>query len=44
MNLTDPDTGRMPQIGSYAVDTSGIKVVGDWINLLTVADCTSPTE
>jgi uncharacterized repeat protein (TIGR03806 family) len=44
MTLTDPDTGRMPQIGSYAVDTSGIKVVGDWINLLTVADCTSPTE
>jgi uncharacterized repeat protein (TIGR03806 family) len=44
MNLTDPDTGRMPQIGSYAVDTSGVNVVGAWINALTAADCTSATQ
>jgi hypothetical protein len=44
MNLTDPDTGRMPQIGSYAVDTNATQVVGNWIDSLTTADCTSATE
>lgn len=27
----DPDKGRMPQIGSWVPDTSGLAVVGDWI-------------
>ena len=40
MNLTDPDTGRMPQIGSYTVDTSATGVVGSWIDSLT--DCNQP--
>jgi hypothetical protein len=44
MNLTDPDTGRMPQIGTYAVDTNATQVVGNWIDSLTTADCTSATE
>jgi uncharacterized repeat protein (TIGR03806 family) len=39
MNVADPDAGRMPQIASYVVDTNATQVVGDWINSLTVADC-----
>ncbi len=39
MNLADPATGRMPQIGSYVVDTNAVSLVGDWIHMLTAADC-----
>jgi len=39
MNLPDPATGRMPQIGSYAVDGDAVGLVGDWITSLTIADC-----
>jgi hypothetical protein len=39
MNLADPATGRMPQIGSYVVDTNAVSLVGDWIHALTAADC-----
>jgi uncharacterized repeat protein (TIGR03806 family) len=44
MTLTDPDTGRMPQIGTYAVDASATQIVGNWIDSLSAADCTSATE
>jgi hypothetical protein len=47
MSVADPDSGRMPQIASYAVDTgavgvtgTSVGVVGDWIDSLTNADCT----
>ncbi len=43
MNVADPDEGRMPQIASYQVDTSGVGVVGDWITSLKDTDCTSET-
>lgn len=35
MNIANPESGRMPQIGSYAVDSKGVGVVGDWIDSLT---------
>ena len=28
----DPDKGRMPQIGSYVVDTAGVQLIADWID------------
>jgi hypothetical protein len=31
----DPNKGRMPQIGSYVVDTAGAKLIADWIDALT---------
>lgn len=34
MSQADPDLGRMPQIGSYAVDGDGVTVVNDWIRSL----------
>jgi uncharacterized repeat protein (TIGR03806 family) len=40
MNVADPTAGRMPLIASYAVDTKAVTVVGDWIDSLTLADCT----
>ena len=39
MKELDPDSGRMPQIGSYAADTDGVSLVGSWIDSLTDADC-----
>jgi uncharacterized repeat protein (TIGR03806 family) len=27
-----PNEGRMPQIGTYKVDTDGVQLIGDWIN------------
>jgi uncharacterized repeat protein (TIGR03806 family) len=27
-----PNEGRMPQIGTYQVDTAGVKLMGDWID------------
>jgi len=35
MSEANPDKGRMPQVGSYAVDADGVKAVGDWIDSLT---------
>ena len=35
MNQADPDNGRMPQIGSYAIDTNAVTLVGNWINAIT---------
>ena len=35
MNQSDPDQGRMPQIGTYAIDDSAQKLVSQWINSLT---------
>jgi uncharacterized repeat protein (TIGR03806 family) len=37
MNEADPMKGRMPQIGSWATDTAGTTVVGDWIK--SIATC-----
>ena len=34
MGQADPDLGRMPQIGSYAVDGNAVTVVDDWIRSL----------
>ena len=31
MNESDENNGRMPQIASYAIDSSAVSVVGDWI-------------
>ena len=27
-----PDKGRMPQIGSYVVDSDGVQLIADWID------------
>lgn len=35
MNQSDPDKGRMPQIGSYVIDDPAQKLVAQWINALT---------
>ncbi|HEX3777256.1 MAG TPA: hypothetical protein VHV51_22440 [Polyangiaceae bacterium] len=35
MNQADPDSGRMPQIGSYVVDADAMKIVGDWIDSIS---------
>jgi uncharacterized repeat protein (TIGR03806 family) len=32
----DPDKGRMPQIGSYVVDTAGAQLIADWIDSVKV--------
>jgi uncharacterized repeat protein (TIGR03806 family) len=37
MAEVDPDSGRMPQIGSYAVDGAAVTLVDDWIRSLS--DC-----
>lgn len=37
MNEADPMKGRMPQVGSFAVDHDGTTVVGDWIKGLPAA-------
>ena len=34
MNQADPDNGRMPQIGSYAIDAKAQALVLQWINSL----------
>ena len=39
MNQTDPDKGRMPQIGSYAIDDPAQKLISDWINSLPANAC-----
>ena len=31
----DPDKGRMPAIGSYVIDTSGVQVIAEWIDSIT---------
>ena len=31
MNVDTPEKGRMPQIATYAIDTGGLAVVGDWL-------------
>jgi len=36
MNQLDPNSGRMPAIGTYEVDAEGVKLVGDWISSLQV--------
>jgi uncharacterized repeat protein (TIGR03806 family) len=33
----DPDKGRMPQIGSYVIDTPGVQLIADWID--SIAAC-----
>jgi hypothetical protein len=35
MAQVDPDSGRMPQIGSYAVDDAAVSLVNDWIGSLS---------
>lgn len=35
MNQSDPDAGRMPQIGSYAIDAPAQALVAQWIDSLT---------
>jgi len=39
MNQTDPDYGRMPQIGSYAIDDAAQTLVSEWINALAATAC-----
>jgi len=40
MNEADPDNGRMPQIGTYAVDDSAQKLIRQWIDQLPSKACT----
>jgi uncharacterized repeat protein (TIGR03806 family) len=40
MNQSDPDYGRMPQIGSYAIDTPAQALVKQWIDGLPGTACT----
>jgi uncharacterized repeat protein (TIGR03806 family) len=40
MNQTDPDSGRMPQIGSYAIDNPAQMLVSQWIDALPSTACT----
>ena len=37
LRMASPDAGRMPPIGSYAIDTEGLTVIDDWISSLS--DC-----
>ena len=39
MNQADPDNGRMPQIGTYAVDDAAQMLVGKWIDQLPSTAC-----
>jgi uncharacterized repeat protein (TIGR03806 family) len=39
MNQTDPDNGRMPQIGSYAIDDQAQMLVSAWIDMLPATAC-----
>jgi hypothetical protein len=29
-----PNEGRMPQIGTYQIDTDGVQLIGDWISAI----------
>ncbi|HEX2674794.1 MAG TPA: hypothetical protein VHM25_28155 [Polyangiaceae bacterium] len=40
MNQVDPDEGRMPQIGTYAIDDAAQALVGQWIDQLPSTACT----
>jgi uncharacterized repeat protein (TIGR03806 family) len=40
MDQSDPDNGRMPQIGSYAIDDAAQMLVSQWINQLPATACT----
>ncbi|HEY0464478.1 MAG TPA: hypothetical protein VGC79_09730, partial [Polyangiaceae bacterium] len=40
MNQADPDNGRMPQIGSYAIDDAAQMLVSQWIDQLPSTACT----
>ena len=40
MNQADPDSGRMPQIGTYAIDDPAQMLVSQWINALPSTTCT----
>jgi hypothetical protein len=39
MNQADPDSGRMPQIGSYAIDEAAQMLVSRWIDALPATGC-----
>lgn len=40
MQQADPDNGRMPQIGSYAIDDAAQALVSQWIDQLPATACT----
>jgi len=40
MDQADPDDGRMPQIGSYAIDDAAQTLVSQWIDTLPSTACT----